>query len=210
MNNEVLDILRETGAILTDGHFIGTSGKHLDAYIQKDILYPHTEKVSRVGELFAEKVKDLDIDVVVGPALGGIILSQWTAFHLTKLKGQEILSVYTEKGSEDNMVFTRGYDLLVKGKKVLVVEDTTNTGGSAKKVVDAVRSIGGEVAAVSVMANRNPQEVNEEYFGAIFLPLAELALNAYEEEECPMCEKGVPVNTNAGHGKKYLAAKGMA
>jgi orotate phosphoribosyltransferase len=210
MNNEVLDILRETGAILTDGHFIGTSGKHLDAYIQKDILYPHTEKVSRVGELFAEKVKDLDVDVVVGPALGGIILSQWTAFHLTKLKGREILSVYTEKGTEDNMVFTRGYDLLVQGKKVLVVEDTTNTGGSAKKVVDAVRAIGGEVIAVSVMANRNPKEVNEEYFGAPFLPLAELSLNAYAEGECPMCEQGVPININAGHGKKYLAAKGLA
>lgn len=208
--SEILDILTETKVILNNSHFIGTSGKHLDSYIQKDLLYPHTEKVSRVGELFADKLKDIDAAVVVGPALGGIILSQWTAFHLSKLKGHEVLSVYTEKTADGGMAFTRGYDAFIKGQKIIVVEDTTTTGGSAKKVVEAVRAAGGEVAAVSVMANRNPDEVNEAYFGAKFLPLLELTLNSYEEADCPMCKSGVPVNTTFGHGKKYLEAKGQA
>ncbi len=205
--NEILDILTETKVILNNDHFVGTSGKHLDSYIQKDLLYPHTEKVSRVGELFADKLKDLHADIVVGPALGGIILSQWTAFHLSRLTGQEVLSVYTEKTTNGDMVFTRGYGQLVQGKKVVVVEDTTTTGGSAKKVVDAVREVGGEVVAVSVMANRNPEEVNESYFGAKFLPLLELTLNSYEETECPMCKNGIPINITVGHGKKYLEQK---
>ena len=204
-----MSILKDAGVILDNDHFVGTSGKHLDSYIQKDILYPHTEKVSRVGELFAQKLKDLEIGTVVGPALGGIILSQWTAFHLSKITGHEVLSVYTEKTPDGGQIFTRGYDSLVKGKKIAVVEDTTTTGGSAKKVVEAVRAAGGEVMAVSVMANRNPAEVNEAYFGAKFMPLLELTLNSYEEIDCPMCQSGVPINTTVGHGKKYLEAKGL-
>jgi orotate phosphoribosyltransferase len=92
----------------------------------------------------------------------------------------------------------------VKGKKVLVVEDLTSTGGSVKKVVDVVREAGGEVVAVSVMVNRNPEEVNSEMFGSEFAALGEMKVAAYEEVECPMCKKGVPVNTQVGHGKKYL------
>ena len=110
INDEVLELLKKTGAILADSHFVGTSGKHFDTYVNKDALYPHTEETSRIGELFAEKNKDINIDVVVGPALGGIILSTWTAYHLSTLKQKEILGVYTEKDADKNQIFTRGYD----------------------------------------------------------------------------------------------------
>ena len=95
MEDEVLALLKKTGAILTDSHFVGTSGKHMATYINKDALYPHTLETSRMGELFAEKNKDVEIDIVAAPALGGIILSTWTAYHLTKLKNKEVLGVYT-------------------------------------------------------------------------------------------------------------------
>ena len=71
MNDEVIAILKKTKAILTDDHFVGTSGKHFATYINKDALYPHTKETSRIGELFAEKNKHLEIDVVAAPALGG-------------------------------------------------------------------------------------------------------------------------------------------
>lgn len=71
-SQEVVEILKNVGAVMTDDHFVYTSGKHGSVYINKDALYPHTAETSRVGELFAEKFKDLDIDVVAGPALGGI------------------------------------------------------------------------------------------------------------------------------------------
>lgn len=204
---KVIDILKSVQAILTDDHFVGTSGKHLDTYVNKDALYPHTQEASEVCKLIAKKVKGLDFDTVVSPALGGIILSQWVAYHLTQMKGREIFGVFAEKDAEKNMIFTRGYDKYITGKKVLVVEDITNTGGSAKKVVEAVRAMGGQVVAVTVMVNRNPDNVNEQFFGSPFFPLEELKLGAYEEAECPMCKSGVPINTKVGHGKKYLESK---
>ena len=140
--NEVIDILKKTGALLTDSHFVGTSGKHIDTYVNKDALYTHPEETSKVCQLMAEKSKDFEIDVVVGPALGGIVLSQWTAHHLSKIKGREILAVYTEKIPEGGQKFTRGNDQIVKSKNILVMEDASTTGGSAKKVVDAVTAAG--------------------------------------------------------------------
>ncbi len=208
---KVLDLLKKSGAVITDSHFVGTSGSHFATYIKKDALYPHTEDTSEVCKLFAEKVKDLGVEVVVGPALGGIILSTWTAHHLTNLVGKEVLSVYCEKAQaggmavDTEMLLTRGYDELVKGKKVLVVEDLTTTGVSAKKVVNTVRTAGGEVVAVSVMVNRSPKIVTSEFFGTQFLPLDEFEIPMYKDGECPLCEAGVPINTKVGHGKKYLS-----
>lgn len=207
MSEGILEILKSTGALLTNGHFVGTSGKHIDTYVNKDALYPHTEETSKVGRLMAGKAKDFDIEVVVGPALGGIILSQWTAYHLSQIKGKDILGVYTEKTPEGGQKFTRGYDKLVEGKNILIVEDAPTTGGSAKKVVDAVKAAGGKVVAVSVMVNKNPKQVTSDYFGAPFLPLAELEIGSYDEADCVMCKNGVPVNTTVGHGKNYLEKK---
>ncbi len=207
MNNEVLDILKKVGAIITDSHIVYTSGKHGDAYINKDALYPHTEQTSRICQLFAEKYKDQDIDVVAAPALGGIVLQTWTANHLSKLKGKEVLGVYTEKTPDKNQVFTRGYDKLVAGKNVLVIEDLTTTGGSVRKVVDSVRAAGGTVVEVCVMVNRGGLNVNADVIGAPFSALATISMNAYEEADCPLCKNNVPINTTVGHGKKYLEAK---
>lgn len=207
--NDIIQILKSVGAIIADSHFVFTSGKHGDIYINKDTLYPHTDKVSQVGKMFAEKHKDLDIDVVVGPALGGIILSTWTAYHLSQIKGKEILGVYTEKDSVSNQVFTRGYDKLVSGKNVLIVEDITNTGGSIKKVINSVKEIGGNVVASCVMVNRDPDNITSETIGAPFSSLGVLKTTIYDESECPLCKNNAPINTEVGHGKKYLASKGL-
>jgi len=204
---DVVQILKFVGAIITDSHIVYTSGKHGSVYINKDALYPHTELSSKVGELFAQQNKDIEVDVVVAPALGGIILSQWTAFHLSKLKGKEIFGVYTEKDAEKNQIFTRGYDKFISGKKVLVIEDLATTGGSVLKVVNSVRNAGGTVMAVSVMVNRNPDMVNADMMGAPFSALGVLKAEAFDEHTCPLCKQGVPINTTIGHGKKYLEAK---
>jgi len=205
----VIDILKSVGGIITNSHIVGTSGKHLDAYVNKDALYPHTQETSAVCKMMAEAVKNLNIDAVVSPALGGIVLSQWVSYHLSEILGKEVLGIYAEKTADKNMVFTRGYDKLVRGKNILVVEDVANTGGSAKKTVEAVKAIGGKVVAVEVMVNRSPELVNEQFFGVPFYSLAEFKLSAYGEVDCPMCKNGVPINTNVGHGKKYLAEKGL-
>ena len=94
---KILDILKKTNALISNSHFVLTSGMHSSIYVNKDAMYPYTNYSSEVGKLFAQKFKKFNIDVVAAPALGGIILSQWTAYHLSKLKRKIILGVYTEK-----------------------------------------------------------------------------------------------------------------
>ncbi len=96
VTDKVLELLKRSDAIF-QGHFVYTSGKHAPRYLNKMALFAHPLNASEMGKLFAEKYKDRDIDVVVAPALGGIVLAQWVAYHLSKLKDKEILSVYTEK-----------------------------------------------------------------------------------------------------------------
>ena len=201
---DVISILKGVGAILENDHFVGNSGRHMAAYVNKDRLYPHTEATSQVGRLFAEKFEDADIEVVVGPAVGGIILCQWTAYHLSKLKGKEVLAVFTEKLPDESQIFKRGYDAFVNGKKALIVEDVTTTGGSVKRVVDTVKAAGGDVVAVCVMVNRDPKLVTDETVGAPFHALAVYPVESYDPASCPICAKGVPVNTKIGHGKKFV------
>jgi orotate phosphoribosyltransferase len=206
MDDKVVDILKSVGAVITDDHFVYTSGKHGSVYINKDALYPHIKQTSQVCRLMAEKFADQGIEVVAGPALGGIILSEWVAYHLGQIKGKPILSVYAEKDG-DNQVFRRGYDALIKDKKVLVVEDLTTTGGSVRKVVDRVKEAGGEVVGVVVMVNRDPVQVTEDVVGAPLVSAGILRAEAFAVEDCPLCKKGVPINTEVGHGREYLKGK---
>lgn len=207
MENQTIEILKKSGAILTGGHFVGTSGKHFDTYINKDALYTHPQATSEIGKLFAQHNGNLEINVVAAPALGGIILSTWTAYHLSELKNKEILSVYTEKDADQNQIFKRGYDKVVQGKNVLVLEDLTTTGGSVKKTIETVRQAGGNILRVCVMVNKDPKAVTQESVGAPFSSLAELPVTVYDELDCPLCKNNIPVNTEVGHGKKFLAEK---
>jgi len=126
---------------MENSHFVGTSGDHMSVYITKDKLLPHTAETFRVTQLMAEIFKDLDVDVVAAPVVGGVILGNLVAYHLSLLQKKEILSVYSEKTLDGDgpMVFKRGYDQLIKGKKVLIIDDTVATGFSVKKMIDVVR-----------------------------------------------------------------------
>ncbi len=209
-NEEVADILKKTGAIIEDSHFVYTSGKHAPVYVNKDYVYPHTAYISRIAEIIAEKYKDSPIDVVVGPSVGGIILSQWTAHHLSHIKGKEVLSVYTEKqwnGGQKDQIFTRGYGTYVRGRNILVVEDVVTTGGSVKKVINSVINEGGRVLAACAIVNKDPVNINPSFIGVPFDYLAIVGADVYDEKDCPLCLSGALVNTEFGHGKKYLESK---
>lgn len=213
MNATIISLLKKVGAVLMDDHFVYTSGKHGSVYINKDTLYTHPRETAKVGRMFAEKFKNKRIEVVVAPAIGGTILSQWTAYWLSRLTKRDVRSCYTEKDkgtlagvSESAHVFRRGYDQVVKGKRVLVLEDLTTTGVSVKKTVDTVRATGGNAVAVCVMVNRDPNGVNSRSIGAPFSALGILKAEAHDERECPLCNRGVPINVSVGHGKQYLTA----
>jgi orotate phosphoribosyltransferase len=213
MTEEVLKLLKKSDAIFTDSHFVYTSGKHASRYLNKMALFVHPLFASDMGKLFASKYKDRDIDVVVAPALGGIVLAQWAAYHLSKLQGKQILAVYTEKdkgtfssGAESNQIFTRGYDKYVKDKNVLIVEDIVTTGISVLKVVQTVKAAKGNVVEVCAMANinTNPDTITDKLIGATFSSLAQLPVTLYDADDCKLCKDGIPFNTELGHGKKFL------
>jgi orotate phosphoribosyltransferase len=200
---DVVKLLKDAGAIL-EGHFIGTSGRHMSVYITKDAWFPHTATVSKVCSMLAELNKDKGIEVVVGPALGGVVLSTWTAYHLSQISGKEVLSVFTEKTPDNGQVFKRGYDKLVAGKRVLLVEDTVATGSSIKKVIDAIRAAGGNLVQVSLVINRVSKEVNAETLGVPMNALGDIPADTYGEGEVPEWLAKVPINTTVGHGAEYL------
>lgn len=208
-NEEVIEILKKTNAVITDNHFVYVSGKHSATYVNKDYVYTHTSYVSRIAEIIAEEYKDKPVEVVVGPSIGGIILSQWVAHHLSQMKGEEVLSVYTEKQPDKDQIFTRGYDQFVKDKNVLVVEDIVTTGGSVKKVINSVEKAGGKVLAASCIVNKDPEHINPEFIGVPWDYLTILGMDVWDEKDCPLCKENVPINTKLGHGKKFLEQKGL-
>lgn len=205
---EIFTLLGDIGAVTTHTHAVYTSGKHGSMYINKDALYPHTEATSQLCRLFAEHFSQDAVDVVIAPALGGIILSQWTAHHLSQLTDREVLGLYAEKveGTKD-FVIKRGYDKLLIGKKVLILEDVLTTGGSVKKVVDLVRGMEGEVIGVGALCNRGgilPADIGK--VPQLFA-LVSLSLDAWNPEDCPLCKQGVPINTSIGKGREFLESK---
>ena len=205
--DEVANLLAKVGAVVSDGHFVGTSGRHMAIYVTKDNLLPHAKETFRITELLAEAHKNLDVDVVAAPAVGGIILGHLTAYHLSLLQKKEILSVYAEKTALGPMIFKRGYESLIKNKKVLIIDDTVATGFSVNKMIDVVRRFGGNVVAMGVIVNRIPSEINSKTLGVPFFWLCEISAETFDRADCPLCRAGVPVNTKLGHGKEFLKSK---
>jgi orotate phosphoribosyltransferase len=203
---DVLTTLASVGALITDDHLVYTSGRHGSSYVNKDALYPHTAATSAVCARFAQRFAAMEIDVVAGPTVGGVILAQWTAHHLSAILGREVLAVFAEEEQaegERRRVFRRGYDALVAGKRVLVVEDILTTGGSVRLVVEAVAACGGTVLGVGALCNRGG--VRAEDIGAPELfTLSEVPLASFAAEECPLCREGVPINTRVGKGAAFL------
>jgi len=203
---EVLELLQKVGAFRT-GHFVFTSGRHGDTYVNKDAIYPHTQEVSRLCKEMADRFKDSDIEAVTGPAIGAAILAQWVAHHLSVLSGRDVLAVGAEKDGEGGFVLRRGYDQIVKGKRTLIVEDLTTTGSSVRKVIEALRNIDAHIAGAITLCNRG--DVTKELVGnpPIFDQLVKVHLESWEESECELCKRGIPVNVEVGHGKQYAEKK---
>lgn len=207
---EMLQMFTAVGAIVTNGHFIYTSGRHSSIYINKDALYAHTKLISSLCQLMAQPYNGDQIDVVVGPVLGGIVLSQWVAHHLNVNRTNgETLAIFAEKGDDGinkHFFFGRGYDKFISGRNILIVEDLLTTGGSVRQVIETVRGYGGNVVGMSVLCNRGnvqPADVGNVPIHA----LISLSLETYTEQTCPFCQQQIPVNTEMGKGRAFLSKK---
>lgn len=202
-SERALGILTAARALIAGSHIVYTSGRHGSTYVNKDAVYPDTARVAELCAMIAEQAAGKGIEVVCGPATGGIILSTWTGHHLG------VPAVYAEKDPAGGMILKRGYDKVVAGKRVLVVEDIVNTGGSLRETVDAVRTAGGTVVAATALCNRGGVLAKE--VGAPELTsLVHLDLDSWTAAECPLCRDGVPVNTDVGKGREFLAQQSAA
>ena len=184
-------LLREVGAWQT-GHFLLASGLHSKEYIQcqKLLQYP------RHGMVFAEALVQqvlaagLKPVTVVGPALGAVHWELLTALALDRaLPGEAAIRGLFAERPEGKFEIRRGTDVK-PGEKILVVEDVTTTGGSARQVVELVRHLGGEPLAVGTIIDRSGGTAK---FDVPFYPLVKLNLETYESDACPMCRAGQPL-----------------
>lgn len=204
-NPEVLAILERVGAIVTNSHLVYTSGKHGSSYVNKDALYPHTAETSSVCAIIANHFAAANIEVVAGPTVGGVILTQWIAHHLSRLTNREVLAVYSEEDTAHQRIFRRGYDELIPNRRVLIVEDVINTGGSARLVVAAAKALGGMVVGLGALCNRGNLTAATLEVPELFA-LVEAPMEAWNASACPLCAANVPINTRLGKGAAFVPA----
>lgn len=200
--SEIKQLFVKSKAFIFDSHIIYTSGKHGTAYVNKDALYPHTSLISLLCQQIAIHFQNANVEAVLAPALGGIILSQWTAHHFSELTQSEVLGVYAEKLPDNGaFVIKRGYDELIRGKRVLVVEDILTTGKSVKTVIETARQIPCEIVGVAALCNRG--QITKEQIGNVpeLFSLLEVNLETWDPKDCPMCQEKMPINTSVGKGK---------
>jgi len=171
-------ILEKTGVLLT-GHFQLTSGKHSNKYLQCAKIFQHPDISAEISKDLAEKYDGYDIDIVIGPAVGGIILAYEVARQL------EVRALFAER-ENGIMTLRRGFEIQ-PGSKVLVVEDVITTGGSVKEVIDVVRSAGGEVVGVAAVVDRSGGKA---LFDVPFKSAIKIDIEVFDPLDCPMCKSG--------------------
>jgi len=174
----IIDIFRQTGVML-EGHFLLTSGRHSDRYMQCAKLFQHADISERFAKMLAEKFSG--IDIVAGPAVGGIIL----AYEVSRQLG--IPNIFAER-ENGQMALRRGFTV-DKGARVLVVEDVVTTGGSVKEVIALLQSLGAEVSGVGCIVDRSGGAVD---FGVPFHAVLPMEVVSYPPEDCPLCSQGLP------------------
>ena len=188
---EVYDLLCETDAIM-NGHFKLTSGLHSPHYVEKFNVLQHPQYTEKLCKAIAEHFKDANIDTVVGPVTGGIII----AHEVGKALGTR--AIFTER-VDGKMTFRRGFSLS-EGERVLVVEDIVTTGGSVREVVDVVKSYGAIPVAIGLLVDRSGGKAD--FGGVPSYPLLKMNVETYEPENCPLCAKGEPLTKRGSTGKK--------
>lgn len=178
---EILNIFKKTGAFL-QGHFKLSSGLHSGQYLQCARVLQHPEYAEKLCAGLAERFSGLKPNIVIAPAVGGILVSYEVARWL-KAK-----SLFTERVS-GRMTLRRGFEISKKDK-VLVVEDVITTGLSTKEVVEVVKSFGASVIGVGSLVDRSKEKIA---FGAPFENLLKIDIPTFEPNTCPLCKNKIPL-----------------
>ncbi len=180
---DVRQLMERRGAILS-GHFVLSSGLHSATYIQCALLLQHPADAETVGRALSMRVRQLlgnAPDVVLSPALGGIIIGYEVARALGVRFG------FTER-QNGKMTLRRGQKV-ESGEKVVVIEDVVTTGRSTREVIEVATECGAKVIAVGAIVNRS----HNIDFGVPFAFLVKEAIENYRPDDCPLCKAGQPL-----------------
>ncbi len=175
---EVLEILEREEAV-RKGHFRLASGLHSDTYVQCAMVLQHPHLAESLAGEIAAGFKGEEVDLVLSPALGGVIIGYMVAMALSRRM------LFAER-VEGQMALRRG-QRIEKGEKVLIVEDVMTTGGSVRELAQLVTALGAEMAGVGALISRGEGAAMDVRRHA----LVRLEAAAWEEEACPLCRKGM-------------------
>ncbi|MEM6852285.1 MAG: orotate phosphoribosyltransferase [Pseudomonadota bacterium] len=180
--DDVLAEFEAAGGLLR-GHFILTSGRHSDTYLNKSAIAQYPERCARLCAALAAKIETAvgGADVIVSPALGAIVFGYETA----KTLGARFF--FLERDGE-GFALRRGY-AFKPGERVVIVEDIISTGLSARACVKAVEAAGAEPLALACLINRSGGGAN---VGAPVLALTELSIPTYAPDETPETLRAIP------------------
>lgn len=180
---EIREALETTGAV-KKGHFQLTSGRHSDTYIQCARVLENPTLTNTLAQEAVDRLpKDLQVDLVASPAVGGILFG----FAMGAALGVNM--VFSER-KEGTMVLRRNFEIPA-GAKVLVCEDVVTTGGSVKEVCDLVEQAGGEVVGVVSLIDRGGKRA----FPQEFYPLISMPAPSWEPAECDLCKQGAAIDS---------------
>ena len=182
----IIEIFKASNALL-EGHFLLTSGRHSNKYMQcaQVLQYPHY--TAELCQVIVEEFKDQQIDVVIGPAMGGIVV----AYEVGRQLG--VRTIFTER-ENGKMVLRRNFQI-EPGQKVLVVEDVVTTGGSVVEVISVVKEKGGELVGVGVLVDRSNGKVS---FGVPTKAVLSMEVESWEADNCPLCQQGMGAPVKPG------------
>jgi orotate phosphoribosyltransferase len=175
---EILEVLERRHAVLR-GHFVLSSGRHSDVFVQKFRIFEHPRLTQTLGEAIAERFNK-SFDVVACPAVGAIVLGFATAL------AADARMIFAERVG-DKLEFRRGFQLR-RNERTLIVEDVVTTGGSAREVVGLVRTSGGAPVGVGALIDRC-DTARATDMGARFEALVRLEVGSWEPSSCPLCAR---------------------
>ena len=188
--NKILNILIETGAIL-EGHFLLTSGMHSNKYVEKFRLIEQPQSLDLVCFAMADLYKDQEVNLILGAAVGGILISGGVGRELN------VKHIFTERVNR-MMELRRGFEINEKSK-VLIVEDIVTTGGSVFELIDIVNKFNGEVVGVTSILDRNKKPID---FGVPYVPLVQYPVESWDKDNIPSWLDEIPLTQRGRSGKK--------
>ncbi|HIW56703.1 MAG TPA: orotate phosphoribosyltransferase [Firmicutes bacterium] len=175
---EIIEMLKEAGVLL-EGHFLLTSGRHSDRYMQCAKIFQYSKYSVPLCAELVEKYKDDNVELVIGPAIGAIQM----AYEVGRQLG--VKNIFAER-EDGKMTLRRGF-MIEKGQRVLIVEDVVTTGGSVKEVMELVKEAGGEIVGIGSIVDRTGGKID---FGVPYKSAFSMDITSYEADECPICKSG--------------------